>query len=289
MKASDVAQRLGYAPDDRLLIIHCDDVGMSYEANAAVKELLTSGIPTSCSVMMPCPWAYEFMRWYQNHPDLDVGIHITLTSEWASYRWRPLTASRGLLDKAGFMYRNSEAVATHASVLEIRQETIAQIQQALDWGVKPTHIDTHMGTSLASLEFAKAYIGTAKEFGLPPMILDPGPQVMAALEDQGYDPRLAELMQRESTPKLTALFGAAGKDTYNDTKQAIYQQLENLPSGISYLIIHPAQESDTMRAITDSWQQRYWEYRIFMEDETREKINGLGIKLVTWRELVSVS
>jgi predicted glycoside hydrolase/deacetylase ChbG (UPF0249 family) len=289
MKASDIARRLGYAPDARLFIIHCDDVGMSYEANAAVKELLTAGIPTSCSVMMPCPWAYEFMRWYQSHPDLDVGIHVTLTSEWASYRWRPLTASKGLLDDAGFMHGNSKAVATHASVSEIRQETVAQIQQALNWGVKPTHIDTHMGTSLVSLEFAKAYVAVAREFGLPPMILEPGPAMVAALKAQGYDPRLVDLMQRESTPKLTALFSAAGKDTYDDTKEAIYTQLESLRPGITYLIIHPALESDTMRAITDSWQQRYWEYRIFMEDETREKIEELGIKLVTWRELVSVS
>lgn len=289
MRPSDIARKLGYTPDARLLIIHCDDVGMSYEANAATKELLTSGNATSCSVMMPCPWAYEFMEWYQSHPGLDVGIHITLTSEWASYRWRPLTAGRGLLDKAGFMHRESEAVTAHASVSEVSQETVAQIQQALDWGVKPTHIDTHMGTSLASLEFAKAYVATAKEFGLPPMILEPGPEVMAAFKAQGYDPGLIELMQGESTPKLTAVFGAAGKSTYTDTKQAIYQQLEKLPPGITYLIIHPALESDAMRAITDSWQQRYWEYRIFMEDETRNKIEQLGIKLVTWRKLTALS
>lgn len=287
MKTSGIAQNLGYASDARLLIIHCDDTGMSWEANVAVKNLLISGMATSCSVMIPCPWAYEFMQWYQAHPNLDVGIHVTLTSEWSSYRWRPLTSTKGLVDHNGFMHQRPQEVLNQASAQEIYEETVAQIQQAFDWGVTPTHVDTHMGASLASLDFATAYIEAAKQFDLPPMILDPKPEVMSAFASQGYDPRLAELMRGESTPKLTTLFGAAGGDNYRDMKQAIYRQLENLPPGITYLIIHPALESDNMQAITTSWQRRYWEYRIFMEDETRQKIRKLGIKLVNWRKLLT--
>ena len=128
MKAQDIAKKLGYPPNARMLIVHCDDVGMSWEANAATKELLTDGIPTSCSVMMPCPWAYEFMEWYKNHSDLDVGIHVTLTSEWATYRWRPLTSSPGLLDRYGFMHRQPQAVVESASAERNQKETVAQIQ-----------------------------------------------------------------------------------------------------------------------------------------------------------------
>ncbi len=287
MKAQDIAKKLGYPPNARMLIVHCDDVGMSWEANAATKELLTDGIPTSCSVMMPCPWAYEFMEWYKNHSDLDVGIHVTLTSEWATYRWRPLTSSPGLLDRYGFMHRQPQAVVESASAEEIKKETAAQIQQALDWGVRPTHIDTHMGTSLACLDYAEAYVELARKYNLPPMLLEPEPKVQAELQAQGYDPRLIDLMARESTPKLSALFGAAWGRTYEEVKQGIYRQLENLEPGITYLIIHPALESETMRTITDSWQQRYWEYKVFMEDETRDKIDELDIKLVSWRKLVS--
>ena len=117
------------------------------------------------------------------------------------------------------------------------------------------------------------------------MILDPIPEVRARLRDDGYDMGLVDLMDNATTPKLTALFGAAKGKTYEEKKQAIYKQLEDLQPGLTYLIIHPAVESDNMRAITDSWQQRYWEYKLFMENETREKIDELGVKMVSWQEL----
>ena len=285
MSTSNLAERLGYPANTRMLIVHCDDIGMSWESNAAAKKLLTEGIPTSGSVMMPCPWAYEFMDWYRDHPDLDVGIHVTLTSEWNTYRWRPLTVAPSLVDGDGFMHKSTRGVGTFATTEEVGQEMAAQIQLALDWGVLPTHVDTHMGASLARLDLATTYLEVAKRYRLSPMILEPGPEPMAELKAQGYDMGLADLMANATTPKLTALYGAAEGKTYDEKKQAVYKQLENLQPGLTYLIIHPALESDNMRAITDSWQQRYWEYKIFMENDTRDKIDGLGIKMVSWQEL----
>jgi len=270
---------------DRLLIVHCDDVGLSWEANEAARRLLTQGVATSCSVMVPCPWSYEFLMWYREHPKLDVGIHLTLTSEWATYRWPPLTAGRGLRDKDGFMHRRPEEVIKHASVEEVYEESKAQVQRALEWGVQLTHLDTHMGASLASYGFAQAYLRLAESFGLPPMLLKPTPELQSQAIEQGYDLRIFELMEQASTPTLTGLFSAARKGTYRATKEAVYRQLAQLPTGVSYFIIHPALASDTMRAITGSWQQRYFEYLIFMEEETRRFIEAQGIQLVSWRKL----
>ena len=269
----------------KLLIVHCDDIGMSREANAAAKELLIRGSATSGSVMMPCPWAYEFMTWFKEHSQLDIGIHITLTSEWQSYRWRPLTQSPSLVDESGFMYRTTQKTALNASSADVARETLKQIKQAFDWGAAPTHIDTHMGASLARLDLAKVYIDAAQEYAISPMVVDPDPKLQAELLNQGYDPNLLDLMQSVSTPKITALYGAAEGRTYAEKKKLIYKQLENLESGLTYFIIHPALESDSMRIITDSWQQRAWEYRIFMEPETKDKIEELGIRLTNWREL----
>ena len=127
MREQTMAEKLGYPPDARLLIIHCDDIGMSFEANAAVKDLLTSGIPVSCSVMIPCPWAYDFMQWYRNHPEFDVGIHVTWTSERNTHRWRPLTGNAGLTDYDAFMPKSPETVVRQATVEELRQKKASQI------------------------------------------------------------------------------------------------------------------------------------------------------------------
>lgn len=98
-------RRLGYRDDAKLLIIHGDDAGMCYSANIATAEALKKGIVTSTSVMVPCPWFLHFAEWAKANPEADIGIHLTMTSEWDHYRWRPLTpADRvpSLVDKDGF-------------------------------------------------------------------------------------------------------------------------------------------------------------------------------------------
>src|SRR5215469_2585001 len=98
------AERLGWPKDARVLIIHVDDAGMSLESNEGAIAALTRGAATSVSVMMPCPWVPGFVKWLRSHPDIDAGLHLTLTSEWADYRWGPLAGSKavpGLVDSSG--------------------------------------------------------------------------------------------------------------------------------------------------------------------------------------------
>jgi len=275
-----------------MVIIHCDDVGMSWGANQAVKELLTKGVPKSASIMFPCPWAYEFSTWAAQDPLLDIGVHVTLTSEWELYRWRPLTSHKdapGLVDATGFMYRSVCETAAHATAEEVYSEICRQIEQALVWGITPTHIDTHMGTVFARTDYAQAYIAAAKKYSILPMLVEPSPMVLSMVEDSRYPKDIIDLLQQAATPKLTALFGASSGKTYEEKKSAIYAQLENLPSGLSYFIIHPNLHTPEMPEITDSWQQRHWEYEIFMEEETKAKIEELGIKIVTWRQVAQAA
>ena len=145
---------------EKLLIIHADDVGMCHSVNEATILALEGGIVTSGSIMVPCPWFLEIAEYCRENPEADLGIHITLTSEWKHYRWRPVSSINkvpGLIDEEGYLWHSEEDVAKHASPAEVEIEIRAQVQRAIDFGIKPTHIDTHMGTVYETPEFFAAY------------------------------------------------------------------------------------------------------------------------------------
>ena len=145
---------------EKLLIIHADDVGMCHSVNEATILALEGGIVTSGSIMVPCPWFLEIAEYCRENPEADLGIHITLTSEWKHYRWRPVSSINkvpGLIDEEGYLWHSEKDVAKHASPAEVEIEIRAQVQRAIDFGIKPTHIDTHMGTVYETPEFFAAY------------------------------------------------------------------------------------------------------------------------------------
>ena len=138
-----LAERLGYGPEARALIVNCDDLGSSHAANTAIEDALRNGLATSATLMVPCPWAREAAR---ACADLDIGVHLTLTCEYPGYRWRALTAAASLHDVDGFMPATAEQVWDTADLADVETECRAQIDAALGWGVDVTHLDAHMGT-----------------------------------------------------------------------------------------------------------------------------------------------
>src|ERR1700743_2449655 len=133
---STLAERLGRAADARLLIVNCDDIGSSHAANVASEAVMRDGLATSATLMVPCPWAREAVERFH---DLDVGIHLTLTSEYPTYRWRALTGAPSLRDAQGFLPRSAAELWAQADATEVEAECRAQIDQALAWGVDVTH------------------------------------------------------------------------------------------------------------------------------------------------------
>src|SRR5579863_8429092 len=167
---STYADRLGFPKGARILILHVDDAGMSLESNEGAIAALTKGAATSVSVMMPCPWVPGFVKWLKSHPDIDAGLHLTLTSEWNDYRWGPLagrTNVPGLTDSTGDLWPTVLQVARHASADEVGAEMKAQLDRARAMGFQPTHLDTHMGTVYATTEFMKKYIELGVEHHIP--------------------------------------------------------------------------------------------------------------------------
>jgi len=167
------AERLGYPKGARVLILHVDDVGMSFDSNEGAIEAMTKGVATSCSVMMPCPWVPAYVHYLKKHPQTDAGLHLTLTSEWAEYRWGPLAGKEnvpGLVDDEGDLWKGVSDVAKHASPDEVEKEIRTQLDRAQRMGFNPTHLDTHMGTVFATPAFLERYVKVGLESHIPIML-----------------------------------------------------------------------------------------------------------------------
>jgi predicted glycoside hydrolase/deacetylase ChbG (UPF0249 family) len=130
------AERLGFPKNARVLILHVDDAGMSLASNEGAEIALTKGVSTSVSVMMPCPWVPGFIRFLKSHPEIDAGLHLTLTSEWEEYRWSSLSGKKetpGLANESGYLWPTVADVVKHASPVEVDMEMTAQLDKARLW------------------------------------------------------------------------------------------------------------------------------------------------------------
>src|SRR5438093_2930853 len=144
-----LAARLGYAPDAKLLIVHADDLGAAHSIDVASIKAFESGLVNSGSIMVPCPWLSEIAAYARNHPEADLGLHLTLTSEWTPYRWGPVLSKdrvSSLLDSTGYFYSTESEAASHMTPAEVEAELRSQIERARSLGIQPTHLDSHMGT-----------------------------------------------------------------------------------------------------------------------------------------------
>ena len=172
------AEKLGFPPSAKVLILHADDIGMCYEANKAAQHYFENRQIQSASVMVPCPWFPEMAEWWKTRPEHDIGLHLALTSEWKTYRWDPVADAStvpGLIDPDGFMWRDVRSVVMHASPEEVAREIRAQLAKARQFGLEPSHIDTHMGTLYAHPEFVRTYLDMAVENNIPAMVIEMTP------------------------------------------------------------------------------------------------------------------
>src|SRR6476659_7748545 len=169
-QSKTMAERLGYPADAKLLIVHADDLGVAHTVNDASIKAFASGLVNSGSIMIPCSWVPEIAAYARANPEADLGLHLTLTSEWKNYRWGPLLPGQtvaSLLDEGGYLYLTESEAATHAKVEEVEKEIRAQIERARKLGIQPTHLDSHMGTLYQTKELFEVLIRVAKENKLP--------------------------------------------------------------------------------------------------------------------------
>lgn len=288
---SQLAARLGFGPDERILILHADDSGMCHSANAATIQAMTEGVVSSTSVMVPCPWFPEMAAWAREHPEMDVGVHLTLTSEWRHYRWGPVAPREqvpGLVDEEGFLWRRVEDVVAHASPQEIETEVRAQIERALRFGIQPTHIDSHMGTLFARPEYFEIYVRLSREYGIPALLPRPTPQQIEMLGDAGWIVEQVAALEAEGFLFLDRLILSVTGETLEERRESFYTTLRNLEPGVSQLIVHLLQDDPEARHVTDCWHVRHLELELCTDPETRRLLDEEGIRLIGYRPLVGL-
>ncbi len=288
-----LTQKLGYGPEDKLLIIHADDAGMCHSVNMSTVAAMESGVVTSASILVPCPWFPEIAEYASTHPDADFGIHLTLTSEWEHYRWGPVLPRSevpGLVDAQGYLWKDTPDVADHITAEDAEKELRAQIQRALEFGVKPTHIDTHMGSVYSRTDLFEVYVRLAREFSLPLMVVRPSPELLErfGVAPEAFPDSFAEMMESLGFPLLDSLL-ALDYSQVDDPEGAYTEMIESLGPGVTQLIIHCGVEDAELKAVGDMARERDTDYKLFTSDQIRKLIDVLGISLIGWRELESVA
>ncbi len=273
----------------RHLIIHADDAGMSHSVNVATQAGLESGIVTSASIMVPCPWFKEFAEYAKLHPQYDYGIHLTLNSEWDDYRWGPV-ASRdrvpGLVDPTGCLWDNVGQVAMNASAEEVKIELKAQIDRALAFGVPLSHLDTHMGAVLSRPDLVEVYVNLSLEYDLPILFfksMDPQMEKAYPALAARFQKSVAQLTERK-LPLLDTLLQFYGGNVPEQRKQNYYDELAKIGPGVTQLIIHCGYDNDELRAITDSATRRNQDRVIFTDNAMREFLKSQNINLISWKQ-----
>lgn len=291
MKPNPTLKKLGFSNDDRVIILHTDDIGMCQASVDAFAEMWDFGLISSGAVMVPCPWSLEAAKYAQSHPGVDLGAHLTLTSEYNFYRWGPISTrdpQSGLMDAQGFFHKDSESVWQHVDPSAALAELDAQVRWALREGIALTHIDTHMG-SVAHPKLMQGYVQLATKYGLPAMIPRLSPEDLMARSDVDEESAqlllgMIDVLEEMGIPLLDGLSGLELSDPHDRFGQA-KKALQALQPGITHFIIHPSKDTPELRRITDSWECRVADFETFTRDETRALIKNEGIQIIGYKAL----
>jgi len=285
------SEKLGFPQGKKVLLLHMDDAGMCPEANAAVESYIEKGYLSSAAVMMPCPNAESMIVWTNNHRSADIGMHLTLTSEWQNYRWGPLSNPAkvpGLVDPDGKFYHEVPKVVMHASAKEVETEIRAQIEKAIALGHRPTHIDTHMGTLYGCADYVKVFLKVAEDYHIPANIIDVSdPLVAEQFRKAGY-PITDEVIKsvgEYGLPKLDNFTSVPEGSTYEEKRANFFKLVKSLNAGLTEIIFHPAALSDHLKTITGTWQQRVWEGELFADPVVHQFFKDEGIVITNWKEI----
>jgi predicted glycoside hydrolase/deacetylase ChbG (UPF0249 family) len=276
-----VAERLGHPADSKLLILHADDLGAAHSVDVASFAGLESGAVTSASIMVPTPWIAEVAAYARAHPNADLGLHLTLTSEWETYRWGSVESAdkvSSLLDSAGTFPNDTKFVAAKAKPVEVEREIRAQITRAMSLGIHPTHLDSHMGSLFATPELIATYVKVAHEYHLP----------FLAIKGSGLAAPEAGVTSRDVV--LDALIIADENVPRDQWKTFYVNAINNLKPGLTEIIVHLGHDDAELQAVMvnhepygSAWRAR--DYEVMNSPEFKKALKENRVILVTWKEL----
>ena len=264
-------ERLGHGPDDRLLILTADQLGMCHAANVGVYDSLRSGLATGASLMVPGPWSRHAASHYRGEA---VGVHLTLNAELDCYRWRPITQAPSLLDGDGGFPRTIDDLWDHADLDETRRECRAQLERAILWGFDVSHLSSHLGALQKRPEFFDVLLDLACEFTLP-IRLEGGDAETAA----GFPFRALAAEEGVLTVDHHRLRYLADAGT-------LERQAMDLEPGVTEIVLEPAVDTPELRSVCDTWGRRV-DHRDLLCDnsELRADLDRGKVTLINWRHL----
>jgi hypothetical protein len=279
-QAKTIAERLGYPPDSKLLIIHADDLAVAHSEDAASFDALDKHAVTSASIMVPCPWLSEVATYAKDHPDADLGLHLTLTSEWKTYRWGPVESKDkvpSLLDPSGYLWPDTDQRDLKPE--EAEREIRAQIERASAMGIHPTHLDSHMGVLFSRPKLFAVYVKVAREYKLPFLAVrspDAPKELLSMLSDK--DLVLDSLVMAD--PKVAA----------GDWKAFYSSAIRNLKPGVTEIIVHLGHDDAELQAVMvdhpdygATWRQR--DYDVVTSPEFKKALEDNHVILIKWNDL----
>ena len=281
--AQTLAERLGYPAGTKLIVVHADDLGETHAVNAAAIKAMEGGTINSASLMVACPWFPEMADYAKTHPDVDFGLHLTLTSERVYYRWGPVAPTDkvpSLVDGNGYFHHDWEQ-NQQINAKEVEIELRAQIERALAMGVRPTHLDSHQYRLIMSgKELFEAALRVAHDYKLPLFVtrdwFAEHPYLATSLGPNDIVLDHTVTIDPEVSPEKWADFYLTA--------------LKNLQPGVTEFVIHPGYDDEELRAATRerstwgaAWRQRDFDF--FTSDRFKKALAQQNIKLITWREL----
>ena len=276
-----LAERRGYPADAKLLIVHADDLAVAHSVDAASFDALDKGGVTSASIMVPCPWLKEVAAYAKDHPNADLGLHLTLTSEWKTYRWGSVESKdkvSSLLDPSGYLWPETGPAAQNIKAEEAEREIRAQIERAIAAGIHPTHLDSHMGVLFSRPDLFAAYVKVAHDYHLPFLavrVADERAKLLSLLS--GKDPIVDSIVM--ANPSVQA---GQWKESYENA-------VKNLKPGLSEMIVHLGHDDAELQAVTidhpdfgSAWRQR--DYDFVTSPDFKKMLEENHVILVKWRD-----
>jgi len=277
----NVAQRLGYPANSKLLILHGDDLGVAHSVNIASLDAIDRGAISSASIMMPTPWVTEVAAYAKAHPDADLGLHLTLTSEWETYRWGSVASKDqvpSLLDADGTFPSDVPPVAARAKPAEVERELRAQVERALAMGIQPTHLDSHMGALFVTNDLIATYIKIAREYHLPFLAM------------RGNPPGVTRVPRAPNDIVFDDVIVASPDVARDHWKEFYLETIAKLKPGLNEIIVHLGHDDSELQAVTvnhepygAAWRQR--DYDVVNSAEFRKALKDNNVIVIRYQDL----
>ena len=284
MIGNPVLRHLGFAATDRVVVIHADDIGMCQATLPAFVDLLTAGLVSSGSVMVPCPWFPQAAALQHTCPTADLGLHVTLTSEWATYRWAPLTTrdpSTGLLDQDGYFPRDTETLWQNIDIAAACAEMQAQVARARQAGLELTHLDSHMFAHFEP-RLLPLYVALGFAEAVPALVVR---HWSYSEQDARQIARWIRQWEDQGMPIFDHVTGSPPASWQDDRVQQAKGLLDAVSSGLTCFLVHAACDTPELRAMAPDWRFRVADHAAFQSAELSNHIRQTGIQVIGYRVL----